>query len=65
MATRSLGPVTAPALATLTFRGLEFCDQCGTRLDPGDRLAGMCPACLGPNGTEPMAKPGLKNPRER
>jgi ribosomal protein L40E len=29
----------------LTFRGLEFCDQCGAALAPGEQLAGFCRKC--------------------
>ncbi len=32
----------------LVFRGLEWCDGCGARLDLGDRLAGLCAACREP-----------------
>ncbi len=35
----------------LTFRGLDLCDGCGARLNPGDRLSGLCPACLEPKAT--------------
>ena len=36
----------SPEALTLTFRGLDLCDGCGTRLDPGDRLTGLCGACM-------------------
>lgn len=36
------------SMSELTFRGLEWCDGCGARLAPGDRLAGICPACQRP-----------------
>ena len=29
----------------LTFRGMDFCDACGQRLEPRQRLAGLCERC--------------------
>jgi hypothetical protein len=40
----------------LTFRGLDLCDGCGTRLDPGDRLAGLCRTCQEPKGAGEMPR---------
>lgn len=40
-------PVSTPDTPSLTFRGLDLCDGCGATLEPGDRLSGLCPACLG------------------
>ncbi len=40
-----LTPVSALETLPLTFRGLDLCDGCGTRLAPGDRLSGLCPTC--------------------
>jgi hypothetical protein len=37
----------SPEALTLTFRGLDLCDGCGTRLDAEDRLWGLCPSCQG------------------
>jgi hypothetical protein len=31
---------------TLSFRAIDLCDGCGTRLDPGDALYGLCEGCL-------------------
>ena len=39
-------PVSAPDTLPLTFRGLDLCDGCGTRLEPSDRLSGLCQACF-------------------
>lgn len=36
------GNVKQPELA---FRGFEFCDGCGAKLEPESRLSGLCPAC--------------------
>jgi hypothetical protein len=47
MPSKSTRPVTGPDVLDLTFRGLDLCDGCGARLEPGDRLSGLCPACLG------------------
>ncbi len=41
--------------ATLTFRGLDLCDGCGSRLETWDRLCGLCPVCLSANGADPIA----------
>ena len=30
----------------LTFKALDLCDGCGAGLEPGERLAGLCVACL-------------------
>ncbi len=32
-------------LVQLPYRGLEWCDECGAHLDPGDRISGLCPEC--------------------
>ncbi len=45
MKTSSHGGEKGKPERPLTFRGLDLCDGCGTRLEPGDRLAGLCPAC--------------------
>jgi predicted RNA-binding Zn-ribbon protein involved in translation (DUF1610 family) len=41
-------PVEAQAAhePDLTFRGLDLCDGCGTRLEPREQLAGFCPQCV-------------------
>lgn len=56
MRIRKPDPVAIPTTATLTFRGLDICDGCGGRLDAGDRLCGLCAACLGgaAHGTSPF-----------
>jgi len=38
-------PVSSPDTLSLTFEGLDWCDCCGARLEPGDRLSGLCSAC--------------------
>jgi hypothetical protein len=55
MAKRKRGPTIStkhpePEAVTLplTFQGLDLRDGCGARLEPGDRLSGLCPACLEP-----------------
>ncbi len=48
---RKPGPVAVSESLALTFRGLDLCDGCGTRLEPGDRLSGLCPVCLGVKAT--------------
>ena len=40
-------PVSFPETLPLTFKGLEWCDGCGVRLVPGDRLSGLCAANKG------------------
>jgi hypothetical protein len=55
---RTPDAVALPAAPESTFRGLEWCDGCGTRLDPGDRLFGLCPACLETNAEEPISEHG-------
>jgi hypothetical protein len=47
MPIKSTRPVTGPDVLDLTFRGLDLCDGCGSRLELDDRLWGLCPACLG------------------
>jgi predicted amidophosphoribosyltransferase len=59
MPSKSTRPVTGPDVLDLTFRGLDLCDGCGSRLELDDRLWGLCPACLGAmpsavKGTGPM-----------
>jgi hypothetical protein len=39
---------TASEQHDLTFRGLDYCDACGARLGPRERLAGLCSACSKP-----------------
>ena len=59
---RHPGPVSVsgtPPLS-LSFRGLGHCDSCGTRLEPGEQLAGLCPQCEGA-----MRKPSLPKRRPR
>jgi hypothetical protein len=29
----------------LSYRGLEWCDECGAHLDPEDRISGLCSEC--------------------
>jgi len=55
--------VVLPATPPLTSRGLDWCDGCGTRLDPGDRLCGLCPACQDVKATGAMPKVGPKSER--
>lgn len=43
---RTREPVTPRETPALTFKGLAWCDGCGAKLDPGDRLSGLCPACV-------------------
>jgi predicted amidophosphoribosyltransferase len=50
------GPVTVSVTHPLSFRGLDLCDGCGTRLDPKGRLSGLCPACLAPNAAGPIPR---------
>jgi hypothetical protein len=47
----------SPEALTLTFKGLDHCDGCGARLDRGDRLCGLCPACLDSKAEDPIPKP--------
>ncbi len=49
-------PKTGHSLG-LTYRGLEWCDGCGAKLDPADRLAGLCPECSGAGVVTPVVKP--------
>lgn len=39
----SIESAAAPASLGLTFRGLQWCDGCGTELARGEQLAGLCP----------------------
>ncbi len=48
--------LTAPKDAPLTFRGMDSCDGCGVRLEPGYRLCGMCATCL---ATAPEIAPAI------
>ncbi len=29
----------------MTYRGINFCDRCGKRLESGQWLSGLCKAC--------------------
>ncbi len=51
-------PVPTVKAADLTFKGLDLCDGCGTRLDPGDRLAGLCMVCADPKVERPISGHG-------
>ncbi len=53
---RTRGPVTTPGALVLTFRGLDLCDGCGTRLDPKERLWGLCPACQAKDRIQPQSR---------
>ncbi len=46
----------------LTFRGLDLCDGCGIRLEPGERLAGLCPVCLEPKSKAYTLPPDPSRP---
>ncbi len=56
-------PVTSPVTVPLTFRGLAWCDGCGTELAPGDRLSGLCAACLNPKPKRPIPRYGRRGDR--
>jgi NMD protein affecting ribosome stability and mRNA decay len=42
----------------LTYRGLNFCDGCGTPLEPDKRLSGLCPRCQPSRKPTPKTKVG-------
>lgn len=41
-------PETAKRPLSAGYRGIEFCDGCGARLDSGEWLSGLCGACFRP-----------------
>ncbi len=51
---------TDPDTPTLTFRGLDLCDGCGTRLELEDQLWRLYPSCHGTHEGEPTAPFGPK-----
>jgi len=54
-----------PEPPALTFRGLDLCDGCGTRLAPGDRLSGLCAACLDTIRAGPLKHRPTENAKRR
>jgi hypothetical protein len=60
---RKPGPVSSPVTPPLIFRGLDLCDGCGARLEPGDRLSGLCETCQAPKVAGPSHSPTPQNRR--
>ncbi len=52
-----------PEPPALTFRGLDLCDGCGAKLDPGDRLSGLCRACQDTIREGPLPSIGRRKTR--
>ncbi len=50
--------MTLAPILSLTYRGIDFCDGCGVRLEPEARLSGLCPQC------EATLPPGEGNEHE-
>lgn len=40
----SVSQVTTPPLSA-GYRGIDFCDRCGVRLQSGEWLGGLCETC--------------------
>ncbi len=54
--TRRAKPPSPSHTLSLTYRGLDWCDGCGAKLDAGDRLSGLCPECQDAVGMVPASK---------